>query len=245
MPLSPHTLDEKPYNRCLNCVNIGKKCDGPNFLAMSAERRCEWMRLRKEYLHSLEPDKWTNAYIAEASGISKVTVSRVLSGDTKDIRISTIESILKVLVNGSWGQHPCAIDGEAEPVDNPALLQRAEAAEAECVRLRAALDSVSQGRQSEIAEAHANAQSKIDHLLKETEFLEEQLRAKDKLLDERRDFIRRKDRYIFVLAVLLFVCLAAIITALVVDRLNPDMGFFWRSLFNAERSGTQFFNFSA
>lgn len=242
MSLSPQTLEEKPYNRCINCESIGKKCDGPNFLAMTAERRSEWMRLRKEYLHSLEPDKWTSAYIAEAAGVSKVTVARALSGDMKDIRISTIENILRVLVNGSWGQYPCAmVSGQG--TDSPALLQRAEAAESECARLRAALDSMSQGRQSEIAEAHASDRAKIDHLIKETEFLEEQLRHKDQQLDERRDFIRRKDKYILILAALLFVCLAAIITALVVDRLNPDMGFFWRSLFNAERSGSQYFDF--
>lgn len=246
MPLSPHILEEKPYNRCLNCESIGKKCDGPNFLAMTAERRSEWMRLRKEYLHSLEPDKWTNAYIAEVSGVSKVTVARVFSGDTKDIRISTIEAILKVLVNGSWGQYPCAMGGDVEPetvyLDNPALLQRAEAAEAECAQLRAMLESMSQGHRAEIVEAHASDQAKIAHLIKETEFLEEQLRHKDQQLDERRDFLRRKDKYILALALLSFVCLAAIIAALVIDRLNPEIGFFWRSLFNADRSGTQFFN---
>ena len=187
MPFSPHTLEEKPYNRCLNCENIGKHCDGPNFLAMSTERRCEWMRLRKEYLHSLEPDKWTNAYIAEVSGVSKVTVARVFSGDTKDIRLSTIGCIIKVLVNGSWGQYPCAMAATAD-LDRPALLQRAEVAEAECARLR---------------ESQASDQRKVAHLLKETDFLERQL--------------RHKDRYILVLAVLLFAALAAIITGLVID----------------------------
>lgn len=241
MSLSPQVLEEKPYNRCLNCESIGKKCDGPNFLAMTAERRSEWMRLRKEYLHRLEPDKWTNTYIAEAAGVSKVTVSRVLSGDMKDIRISTIESILKVLVNGSWGQYPCAMGGEVS-VDNPALLQRAEAAEAECARLRAMLESMHQGHQSELVEAHASDQRKIDHLIKETDFLEEQLRHKDKQLDEQQGFLKRKDRQLLALAICLFIALAAIITALVVDRLNPDVGFFWRTIFNG-RSGTQFFDF--
>lgn len=187
MPFSPHTLEEKPYNRCLNCENIGKHCDGPNFLAMSTERRCEWMRLRKEYLHSLEPDKWTNAYIAEVSGVSKVTVARVFSGDTKDIRLSTIGCIIKVLVNGSWGQYPCAMAASAD-LDRPALLQRAEVAEAECARMR---------------EAQASDQRKVAHLIKETDFLEGQL--------------RHKDRYILALAVLLFAALATIITGLVID----------------------------
>ena len=222
MPFSPHTLEEKPYNRCLNCENIGTSCDGPNFLAMSAERRSEWMRLRKEYLHSMEPDKWTNAYIAEVSGVSKVTVARVFSGDTKDIRLSTIGCIIKVLVNGSWGQYPCAMAATAD-LDRPALLQRAEVLEAECARLR---------------DAQASEQRKIAHLLKETDFLEEELRTKDRLLDERRDFIHRKDKYILALAIMLFVCLAVIIGALVIDRLNPDIGFFWREILGGLRNGS-------
>ena len=56
---------------------------------------------------------------------------------------------------------------------------------------------------------------------------DEQLREHSKLLEERRDFIYRKDRTITILSVLLGLCLAVIIGALLVDKANPDMGFFW------------------
>ena len=111
----------------------------------------------------------------------------MFSGDTKDIRLSTIGCIIKVLVNGSWGQYPCAMAASAD-LDRPALLQRADVAEAECARMR---------------EAQASDQRKVAHLIKETDFLEGQL--------------RHKDRYILALAVLLFAALATIITGLVID----------------------------
>lgn len=245
MSLSPQIVEEKPYNRCLNCANIGKKCDGPNFLAMSAERRSEWMRLRKEYLHSMEPDKWTNSYIAEAAGVSKVTVSRVLSGDMKDIRISTIEAVLKVLVNGSWGQYPCAMESAPEAevvyVDSPDLVKRAEEAEGECARLRETLEKMTAENKVELTAAHEADELRVEYLKDQIKFKDEQLKQKDKLLDERYKFLIRKDRYIFVLAVLLFLALATIITALVVDALNHDIGFFWRAAFDFGRSGSQYF----
>lgn len=245
MSLSPQIFEEKPYNRCLNCANIGKKCDGPNFLAMSTERRSEWMRLRKEYLHNTEPDKWTNSYIADAAGVSKVTVSRVFSGDMKDIRISTIEAILKVLVNGSWGQYPCAMENapEAEIVymDSPELVKRAEVAEAECARLRETLEKLTAENKVELTAAHEADEKRVEYLKEQIKFKDEQMHQKDKLLDERYEFIKRKDRYIFILAVLLFLALGTIITALIVDRLNYDLGFFWRAAFDFGRSGIQGF----
>lgn len=244
MPFSPQTIEEKPYNMCLNCAHIGKRCDGPNFLAMTPERRSEWMRLRKDYLHSIEPDKWTNAYIAETAGVSKITVSRVLSGDMKDLRISTIESVLKVLVNGTWGQYPCAMAGEtsAEVVymDSPELVKRAEESTAECERLRAMLEKMTADHKEDISTAHADDQKKIDFLREQIKFKEEQMREKDKLMQERYDFLIRKDieidkqkKVIRLLSVLLGVAVLIIIVALLIDRFNSDLGYFWRAAFDS------------
>lgn len=116
MPFSVKDFEEKPYNTCLNCIHIGKDCDGPNFLAMSTERWCEWCRLRKQYL------KWTNDHVADLAGVAEITVDRIMSGHAKDLRISTMQAITKALVNGSWGQHPCAsaafYGGAAGQADN-------------------------------------------------------------------------------------------------------------------------------
>lgn len=103
MPFSPQTIEEKPYNKCINCEHIGKTCDGPNFLAMSIERWAEWCKIRKNYLD------WTNEELSEKSGIAKATVDKILSGHSKDIRITTMQQMTRTLVNGSWGKYPCSM----------------------------------------------------------------------------------------------------------------------------------------
>ena len=223
MPFSPKTYEEKPYNRCITCEFIGKHCDGPNFLAMDMARLSEWCRLRKEYLHTVDT-KWTNAYIADRAAMSKTSVDRFLSGNVDDIKMSTVARIVRILVNGSWGQYPCANEGvmasEAE------LLKKLEEATAEIKHLQ---------------ETHAEDRQKIDFLKDQVKFKEDQMQKKDRQLDERRDYMRRKDKTIIFFAVMFFICLAVIITALIIDRLNRNIGFFWTAAFDITKS-TGWFN---
>ena len=162
MPFSPETLEEKPYNICVSCSRIGQTCDGPNFLAMSVERWCEWCKLRRDYL------EWKNATIAEKSGVSKITIDRIMSGDTTDLRITTMQAVTKALVSGAWGQSPCVLVTETEKeiyVDNPVIV-------AQCQHLQNTLDSLSE----EVVAIRAEAQKKID-------FLREQIVIKDRQID--------------------------------------------------------------
>lgn len=201
MPFSPKTLEEKPYNLCLNCAHIGKRCDGPNFLAMETERWCEWVRLRKEYLG------WTNARVAELAEISKVSVDRIMSGNIKDIRTTTMQAVTKALVNGSWGQYPCvwaSIEEDAKSTDSYTLA-------CECENLRRALD-----------EARDSERQKVDFLKQQIAFKEKQMEAKDELLRERYNFIKRKDRVIAILG----AAVAAFIILLIVDAFNGHFGYF-------------------
>ena len=218
MPFSPQSLEEKPYNVCLNCVHIGKNCDGPNFLAMTMERWCEWCRLRKDYLG------WTNARVAELSELSKVSVDRIMAGNVKDLRNTTMQAITKALINGTWGQYPCAMQTLSEKetvyVDNPAIIEQ-------CKQLREALDNQKVEHKEELQKAHEADQRKVDFLREQIHIKDEQIKEKDATLHERYEFIRRKDRVILWLAVLLGVSILLIFVALIIDRLNPDIGFFW------------------
>ncbi len=175
MPFSPATYEEKPYNRCIDCMHIGKKCDGPNFLAMETPRLCEWARLRKDYLHSQNP-KWTNAYIANEADTSKTTVDRFLAGDMDDLKLSTAARIIKVLVNGTWGQYPCALAAMGENF-NPAIIEQ-------CRQLQATLNDISNRHKEDIAAVKAEAQTKIDFLRGQVEFKQSQMDAKDKIIDK-------------------------------------------------------------
>lgn len=201
MPFSPKSLEEKPYNRCITCDHIGITCDGPNFLAMSMERWCEWVVLRKDYLG------WTNARIAELANVSTVSVNRITSSNVKDLRMTTMQAITRVLVNGTWGQYPCNMAAQAtEFVDNPELLARCE----------------DQRRQLE------DDRAKIDFLKQQVQFKEEQMQSKDTLLRERFEFLKRKDRVIALLGTCLAVAVLFIIVVLIYDLTHADIGYFGR-----------------
>lgn len=152
MPYRSSTLfEEKPYNRCVDCIHLGVRCDGPNFFAMDIQRLSEWARLRKDYLHHKD-FKWTNQYIAMQADVSYTTVSRFMVGDLDDIKFSTAAAIIRVLVNGTWGQYPCALaSGEIDY-------------EPECQRLKELLDA---------------ERAKTEYLKKQVEFKENQMIEKD------------------------------------------------------------------
>ena len=163
MPFSPETLEEKPHNICVSCTRLGETCDGPNFLAMSVDRWCEWCHLRRDFL------QWKNQTIADKSGISKISIDRIMAGDVKDLRITTMQAVTRALVNGVWGHAPCVLVTETEKeiyVDNPAII-------AQCKHLQNTLDHLSEDYKNELATVRAEAQEKID-------FLREQIAIKDK-----------------------------------------------------------------
>ena len=166
MPFSPESLEEKPYNICISCPKIGQTCDGPNFLAMSVERWCEWCRLRKDFLG------WKNSYIADNAGVSKMSVDRIMAGDVKDLRITTMQAVTRALVNGSWGQSPCVLVTETEKeiyVDNPVIV-------AQCQHLQNSLDKLSENYRAELAYVREESQNKIN-------FLREQVAIKDRHIE--------------------------------------------------------------
>ena len=201
MPFSPETFAEKPYNKCITCEHLGVRCDGPNFLAMSIERWCEWCRLRKLYLNV------SSAEIADRAGVSKISVDRVMSGNCGDVRVSTMQLITKALVNGSWGQYPCA-SPEPEIIyrDNPEMVQQLMNLHQERERLY----DISERREAahkaalqEAAErAERDAQKKVDYL---------------------KSIIK-------VLSIACVILLVLVFVALIIDATNPNVGFFWRTM---------------
>ena len=176
MPFSPETLEEKPHNICVSCSRIGQTCDGPNFLAMPVERWCEWCHLRRDFLN------WKNSTIAEKAGVSKVSVDRIMAGDVKDLRITTMQAVTKALVNGAWGQSPCVLVTEIEKeiyVDNPAII-------AQCQHLQNTIDKLSEDYKAELAAVREEAREKID-------FLRQQITIKDKHIGLLYTFIEKSN----------------------------------------------------
>ena len=175
MPLSQKSLEEKPYNICISCAKIGQSCDGPNFLAMTVEQWCEWCHLRKDYLH------WTNSTLAEKAGVSKISVDRIMAGDVKDLRITTMQAVTRALVNGTWGQSPCVYVSETEQqpyADNPVLV-------AQCNYLQATLDRTIADHKQEIATLRTEYDRKTD-------FLVAQVTQKDQQINNLHNLLKRQ-----------------------------------------------------
>lgn len=213
MPISAKNIENKPYNVCIDCAHLGRDCDGPNFLAMSTERWCEWCHLRKEYLDL------TNAEIAEAAGIAEISVARVMSAHVKDIRVTTMQAVTRVLVNGTWGQYPCAMAAEEEHKENPAMAEQ-------CKQLQASIEKLTSEHKAEIAEIRQFEQGRVEYLKEQVKFKKDQMRNKDQLLTERYSIIKQRNRVITILAVLLGITVAVIIGSLVFDLLHPGLGYF-------------------
>lgn len=201
MPFSKESLQKSPYNKCIVCDHLGVNCDGPNFLCMDVDRWCEWCRLRRDCLGV------TNEWIAENALVSEVTVKRIMTGNIDDLKVSTMQPVTRVLVNGTWGQYPCAIQ-EPKVVyqDNPALVQEL----AELHEERKRLNTAAERREAEHATAMRAAVEKAE---------------KDAQKDA--DYLKRIIR---VLAIVCAILLLVIIAALIVDATNPELGYFWRAV---------------
>ena len=101
-----------------------------------------------------------------------MSVDRIMSGDVKDLRITTMQAVSRALVNGTWGQSPCVLVTETEKeiyIDNPVIV-------AQCQHLQDTLDHLSDDYKMELATVRAEAQQKID-------FLREQVKIKDKHIE--------------------------------------------------------------
>lgn len=175
-----------------------KEVRRPQFSRNGHQALIEWSRLRKNYLHSKEL-KWTNEYIANLSGLSLTTVSRFLSGDLEDIKLSTAAAIVRVLVNGTWGQYPCAMAAGEDDIDKDHLVEQLNAEKA-----------------------------KTEYLKKQVEFKEKQMLEKDQTIKENYQLIKQRMRITAVLGTLLGIAVLVIITGLVIDLAVPGVGFFWR-----------------
>ena len=165
---------------------------------MDIKHLSEWAKQRKTQLLSKD-SKWTNAYISAEADVSKTSVDRFLAGDIEDIKFSTVASIVHVLSNGLGYMCPCNLETQSNDCKN-------------CNRCQA---------------LNEDSQKKVDHLKSQIAFYTDQLKAKDELLADRKNFLRLKDKTIQILSVLLGLCVVIIIGSLVMDLTNPAVGYFW------------------
>ena len=206
-PIVIEVTEEKSFNKCLKCQFLSNGCSGPNMTAMSPERVCEFLQLRRLLLG------YTYKKTATLSNLSEITVKRYLTNKVKDPSFLVIQALSHALVCDLDGPSPCPIHLFPDEAEQAAAC-------------KAAQDALAQ-KEKEFERELENERKKVSYLLEQIKFDESQMNVMDKVIDDRASFMKRKDRYIFHLALLLGLSVAVIIGALIVDILNPDVGFFF------------------
>lgn len=203
---STEVTPDKPFNECLHCEYNRNGCSFANLLATGAERTCEILQAQRILLGKTYHD------VSVKTGMSEVTVIRILTGKVKNPSFDSMHRLNNALVADPNGKFPCAKQ----------LILASHAKENN-------------------DETLASEREKVAYLREQIAKKDKQIEERGELLNERRDFLRLKDAEIAELkkerkgmrvltAVLSFLLAAALVYTtftLVVDYRNPHRGFWW------------------
>lgn len=190
------------FFECISCEKLGSSCNGPHFLSVSVPEIMEWCIQRKAFL------RWSNAKISEEANTPKGTVDRLFSGDIVDCKVETLRPIIQALIGGSFIDDVCPCLEPDEKAEE--TIRRLEQDNA---RLKRYLQNTEEKCKANIEEM------KADHHA-ETDFLKQQLEHEQATSESRK-------KAFYIVAICLGFTLSIIIIALIIDRVNPDIGFFW------------------
>lgn len=189
------------YEKCLTCKQLGSTCDGPNLLLLDAVELGQWC----DALRKLRPGATYDKTAAETK-VSKTAVYSFLTGAHADCRLETARPVARWLIGGSCEGNPC---GNVTSSEKAAYEEKI--------------------RQLEKDNAHLN--EKVADLQKNNDSLQMLVTNTNASTTQDKDFlhsqITNRNKSIAVLSTLLGICVLAIIGALIIDRINPDVGFFW------------------
>ena len=188
------------YTKCATCPKLGNTCDGPRYVSMTAQELISWCAARKKHLGL------SNQKIADMANMAKGTVDGIFAASHTDFKYETIRPIIRVLLGREWNEDPCddLTDGERS-----ALEKKIQQLEKDVERL--------EDRNRDLVETNASLKMLVTNTNTRT--------TADK--DFLRGEMKRKNKTIAILSVLLGITVSTIIAALIIDRINPEIGFFW------------------
>ena len=194
------------YEKCLTCKQLSPTCDGPNLLLMDLIELGQWC----DELRKLRPGA-TYDKIAKETKISKTAVYNFLNGLHTDCRIETARAIASYLIGANCEGNPC---GNVTNSEKAAYEEKIRQLENELSRREDKIQHLDD-KLKQLQETNVSMQTLITNTNARY--------TKDK------DFLRK---IIVALGASLSICMAVIIGALIIDRINPDVGFLWlRGLF--------------
>lgn len=191
------------YAECLNCKQLGVDCSGRDLLAITHAERVEWLDTRRKMLGLSKKDLATRAMLSENTVLNFFKISHA------DCRLETLSPIVKVLTGGEWTEKPCPHTANPNKDYYEGIIRERDE---EIRRLTA--------EQASHADAIRLRDDQIAHLTKEDE---ENIRLR-RFTEEQ---LKRQNRVIAILSVALGIAVALVIAALVVDKINPEVGYFW------------------
>ena len=190
------------YSKCIVCEKLGITCKNLNFLAMSSQDLMEFLKARKKFLG------YSNTKLAELSKVPVGTVSRIFSAELIDCKFETLRPIIKVLTGYVWEDDNCP-----SPQSDEVTAQTLADLEIENCKLKAIIESEEQRRLADVEAARAENKKLVELLEKRVDYLQ--------------GLLRYNKMITFILGAVLAVAICLIIGALLVDKLNPDLGFLW------------------
>lgn len=186
---------------CLTCEHIGKDCNGPNFNAMELDDVYAFLQQRRTRLGLAYQN------VCDITTMSMSTIQRILGGSVKDPSFVSLRELSAALICDKPNVYPCKMGVVSKKLQDYV----ADNAEVERVQLQALHEAEQQNK----------------FLSEQLETKNEQFREHEEHIQEQREAIKRSNRIIRILAIALSVTVLVIITALIIDRLNYDIGFFW------------------
>lgn len=197
---------------CKNCEHLGRDCP-KKLMLLPLDELIDWC------LYIMAQYKLTHDDVAKLSGVPKGTLDRVFAKQSADCRYSTIHAIVCALFEFLGISAVCVEDVTAEVVIQDDTLRQENA------ELQRKLESAEKDMQT--------LRDQVADFNSRREFLKAQIAKQDKQIEQLTNTIRGWRRVVKTLAVLLGVAVLLIIASLIIDKLDPSVGFFWRSVASA------------
>lgn len=193
---------------CSSCNHLGRDCP-KKLILLSLDELIDWCQfIMTKY-------KITHELLARLSNTPKGTIDRIISKQSTDCRYSTIHAIVCALLEYLGIPLVCLdeVEAQTEALTSDMARQNAE--------LQIALADSEKERQA--------LQARVDEFAERRAFMKEQIAKKDARIDALAGTVAEWRRVVKVLATSLGMALLVIIASLVIDKLSPDLGFFWRT----------------
>ena len=201
---------------CVTCPKLGKVCRGPDFFSMSPQEVLAWCKAYKKH------KGLTNAKLAEMCGMAQGTIDSLFANSHADFKYSTILPIIRALIGTLEGDVCTDHSGSAEAKEKIRQLE---------VDKQHMADTIQQYKEQVDSMKTLITNTNARHT-KQTEELRAMLKDQSERHAQSQDFLRdqikNRNTAVKILAIAAGLGWLIIVGALIIDKLNPHLGFFWR-----------------